>query len=101
MPWLTGVGNVTTSTVNYYHPHYCGERKPEMIGLYEAWIVDPDKQLIAWSSTGKGAFLARDDEIAKLKAVQAATEEKLLVLDIEDYDIVVRRVGDVRTPEGE
>ena len=60
-----------------------------MRGLYEVFIVDP--------KTGKvitiAPLVASDENNAKMKAVARTT---LSTDDLDDYDIIARKIGDVR-----
>lgn len=62
-----------------------------MRGLFFVYIVDPILDVVI-SITGP--IVAKDSDNARLKAVQAAGEA--LTKDIDDYDIIVCRLGDVR-----
>lgn len=61
-----------------------------MRGLFEVFIVDPERDDIV----AQQYVVAANDERARLKAFRAANSA--LPGDIDDYDIIVRRIGDVR-----
>lgn len=67
------------------------EKKKMSRGLYRVYIVDPETDEVIHDT---GAIVARDEDSARLKAVQIAGGT--LVKDIDDYDFVVVELGDVR-----
>lgn len=60
-----------------------------MRGLYEVWVVDPETE--ECPVTAERVF-ANDEVMARMKAIAGITLEK----DLEAYDFIVHRVGDVR-----
>lgn len=70
---------------NYYPQE---KENPKMRGLFDVYIVDPEIDDVAWSK----CIIAKDEQSAKLKVVSSAT----LTKDIDDYDIIVVKLGNVR-----
>jgi hypothetical protein len=68
------------------------EKKP-MRGLFSVHVVDPDKGKVVASRL---LLVAKSESNARLKAISeiAATDE--FTRDVDDYDIIVVRLGDVR-----
>lgn len=64
------------------------EAKPKMRGVFEIMVVDPETDEISVYRR-----VANDERMAQLKVV--ATEPKLAE-HAEDYDWIIRRLGDVR-----
>lgn len=60
-----------------------------MRGLFDVYIVDPENDSVIWEWEG---VVAKDEQSAKLKAVSKAT----LGGDVDDYDIIVVKLGSVR-----
>ncbi len=61
----------------------------EMRGLFEVYVVDPEAGEIVYSED----VIAKDKEMAKLKALQAC---EVPLDDLDDFDIICNRLGDVR-----
>ncbi len=88
----------TAGDYNANTPKEKEEAKPAMRGLYEITVVDPETDsfvLIEGKVTWK--TIAKDETSAKLKAVSKAVLPK----DVDEYDIIVRRLGDVRPKKPE
>lgn len=81
-----------------YGPEEVKKEQPRMRGLFEVFIVDPeatepDRQIVSY-----GQFIAKDEGAARLKGWTKAVSGSrgLEDKDADDYDIIVRRLGDVR-----
>lgn len=61
-----------------------------MRGLFVVYIVDPGKDEV---TERIGAFIARDEDSAQLKAIQEVGHK---LGDIDDLDIIVIKLGSVR-----
>ncbi|HLH24829.1 MAG TPA: hypothetical protein VK066_20090 [Chloroflexota bacterium] len=61
---------------------------PRPRGLFEVWIIDPESgEEVAYQSV-----VAASEENARMRVVR----EYYLARDLDDYDIICRRVGTVR-----
>ncbi len=65
------------------------EEVRETRGLFDVYVVDPEAGGVVYS----GVVIAKDKEMAKLKALQAC---EILLDDLDDFDIICNRLGDVR-----
>lgn len=65
------------------------EEKQPMRGLFEVFIVDPETETIIFN----GCIVATDEGTARLKAALSPALDRDKV---DDYDFIVRRLGDVR-----
>lgn len=65
--------------------------RKDMRGLFAVWIVDPEIEEV----TPVGPLVAKTEDGARIRAL---TDTKLKK-DVEDYDVVVVRLGDVRKKE--
>jgi len=63
-----------------------------MRGLFVGYVVDPEMDNVVFSTTLP--FVAKDEQSAKFKLVQMAGV--LIEEDLDDYDIVVFKLGSVR-----
>lgn len=64
------------------------EEKTNMRGLFEVFVVNPETGDV----DGPFHVIAKDEAAAKIKVVA----KELADIDIDDFDIIVRRLGDVR-----
>lgn len=64
------------------------KEKELMRGLFEVFIVDPETGTVV----DPGLFVAKDDQTARMKAWIASKLDG----DLDNYDFIVRRLGDVR-----
>jgi len=68
-------------------------KEDNMRGLFEVIIVDGETgELQKVDGIIRSLVVAKEEASAKLKIVSKAA----LVKDVDDYDIIVRRLGDVR-----
>ena len=68
---------------------YKKEEVREMRGLFDVYVVDPEAGEIVYGDV----VIAKDKEMAKLKALQAC---EVPLDDLDDFDIICNRLGDVR-----
>lgn len=62
-----------------------------MRGLYEVYVVDPETGAYnCWRG------VARDEETARLSACMLPSVQSFIVKGIDDYDIIVVKLGAVR-----
>lgn len=68
-------------------------------GLFNAYIVDPESGIVVWKSDDP--FVASNVESARLKAVHLAAVRAVISNpdSIDDYDIIIVRLGNVRSKE--
>jgi hypothetical protein len=89
---LVFIGRSYATTTDTYPTAERKEQKTTMRGLFQAYIIDSaDDEVICQSKP----FVAKDEENARLKAVQQAE----LPGDLDDYDIIIERLGDVRAKQ--
>ena len=65
------------------------ERKKNVRGLFEVFIVNPETDTV-WCER---KVVARDADGARMKAIRLGIPPEH---DPEDYDVICRRIGDVR-----
>ena len=68
------------------------QEETKMRGLFVGYVVDPEMDNVVFSTTLP--FVAKDEQSAKFKLVQMAGV--LIEEDLDDYDIVVFKLGSVR-----
>ena len=70
-----------------------------MRALYDVYIVDPEADTVVWSTVSVGVpIIARDRELAGVIAGRLADDA--IERDLDDYDFVVIRLGDIRPKKG-
>ncbi len=79
-------------SVTIYSPiHTNNESEDEMRGLFLAWVVDSDEDVVIYQTD---PFVAKDEDAAERKLIQRAASD--LTKDVDDYDFCLLRLGDVR-----
>ena len=92
LQWTQSVGSATDTTTRItWLP--AEEKEKNMRGLFEVIIIDGETgELQKVDGIIRSLVVAKDEASAKLKIVSKAA----LVKDLDEYDIIVKRLGDVR-----